>query len=341
MNTKVETKEVPMMTLYLVTGGFGHLGYTVATQLLEQEKNVLLFDVAEKPYLKNMERLKIAKGDIRNKDDLEKLFAMTKGKRTFVIHCAGLVSIKTKEDRLVDEVNVTGTANIVEFCMKYNVEKLIYVGSVHAIREKPKGTTITEPSTYYPSQVKGQYARTKAKATLTVMNSVKKGLKAVVVHPSGIIGPNDFGIGHTTRLFVDYTKGKLTAAVKGCYDFVDVRDVSNGILLALEKGRIGEAYILSNRVVTIKELLDTLALLSGKKPIHTFLPLWFIKPLAPIAELYYRARHVKPLFTPYSLRVLDSNPFFSHEKATRELGYRARPLQSTISDTLQWIEENL
>ena len=212
---------------------------------------------------------------------------------------------------------------------------------MHAIREKPKGTTITEPSTYYPSQVKGQYARTKAKATLTVMNSVKKGLKAVVVHPSGIIGPNDFGIGHTTRLFVDYTKGKLTAAVKGCYDFVDVRDVSNGILLALEKGRIGEAYILSNRVVTIKELLDTLALLSGKKPIHTFLPLWFIKPLAPIAELYYRARHVKPLFTPYSLRVLDSNPFFSHEKATRELGYRPRPLQSTISDTLQWIEENL
>jgi len=214
------------------------------------------------------------------------------------------------------------------------------VSSVHAIPELTKGRTICEIDRFDPDKVKGFYAKTKAAATDIVLRAAKDGLDAVVVHPSGIMGPNDFALGYSTQLVLEYLSGGLVAGIKGGYDFVDVRDVAAGIISAAKRGRRGECYILSNTFISVRRMLDTLSDVSGMKKIKTMLPLWFIRPLAPLAELYYKILHKKPLFTGYSIYTLQSNANFSHEKATRELGYSTRDLRETLSDTVAFLKDH-
>ncbi len=126
-----------------------------------------------------------------------------------VINAAGVVSISSKYSQVMHDVNVTGTQNIVDMALKHKIRKLVYVSSVHAIPELPKNETIIETLNFDPDLVKGEYSKSKAIATKIVLDSVKKGLDAVVVHPSGIIGPGDYAGGHTTQLVKDCANGNL------------------------------------------------------------------------------------------------------------------------------------
>lgn len=231
-----------------------------------------------------------------------------------------------------------GTKNIIDMCLKYKVLKLIHVSSVHAIKELDNNEIISEVNSFNKDDVKGLYAKTKAEASQYVLDACKKGLNASIIHPSGIIGPFDYNIGHTTRLIVDFAKGRLTAAINGGYDFVDVRDVVEGIIACIDKGVSGECYILSNRYVPLKEMFDILHLITGRNKLKTYLPMWFIKPMAPIAELYYKILKTKPLFTSYSLYTLNSNSNFTHKKATENLNFNPRPLEDTLKDTYNWLK---
>ena len=237
-------------------------------------------------------------------------------------------------------MNVNGTKNIIDKVLEKNA-KLVYVNSVHAITEKPNNELMTEINHFEPERVTGQYAKTKAEIANYVLKTVKeKNLNACVIHPSGIIGPNDFGNSHLTQLIIDFATGRLKACVKGGYDFVDVRDVADGIINACEKGRKGECYILSNRYVEIKELLDTISEVMHIKKIKTILPMWIAKLTAPLSEMYYAILKEAPLYTKYSLYTLQSNSHFSNEKAKKELGYKNRELKETIKDTTAWLKEN-
>ena len=151
--------------------------------------------------------------------------------------------------------------------------KLVYVSSVHAIPEKPNNDLITEVTNFNPDDVYGLYAKTKAEAAKYVMDAIKnKNLNACIIHPSGIIGPNDFGNSHLTQLIKVVSNGKLFACVKGGYDFVDVRDVAKGVTNACKNGIKGECYILSNRYITIKELCDLICDLQKRKRIVENVP---------------------------------------------------------------------
>lgn len=118
---------------------------------------------------------------------------------------------------------------------------------------------------------------------------------------------------------------------------MDIRDVTEGILAAMEKGRKGECYILSNQFYTVKEFLDLLAEVSGKRKIRTVLPMWFAVWSAPLSEYWYKLRKKPPFFTVYSLFTLSSNACFTHEKADRELGYTTRDMRDTMRDTLVFL----
>lgn len=168
----------------------------------------------------------------------------------------------------------------------------------------------------------------------------KKGLNVCIVHPSGIIGPNDYSDTHLTQLILDVANGSLRAFVKGGYDFVDVRDVADGIINACKKGKKGECYILSNRYVDVKELVDLISKAAGVRQIKTLLPMWLAKLTAPFSEMYYKIRKEPPLYTKYSLYTLTSNSNFSNEKAKKELGYKNRSMEETIDDTVKWLRKN-
>ena len=204
-----------MDQLYLVTGAAGHLGSALIARLLELGKDVRALVL---PGEKNIPPgdYELFYGDVTNKDDIKTFFSNPDSKDLIVIHCAGIVTITSKFQQKVYDVNVNGTKNIVDLSRQNAVKKLIYVSSVHAIPEKPLGETMTEIYDFNPADVVGPYAKTKSEATAYVFANSKNGLNASVVHPSGICGPYDDGRSHLTTLVIDYyKKSSLPALLVG------------------------------------------------------------------------------------------------------------------------------
>lgn len=328
--------------IFIITGANGFLGNNIVRKLIEDKNNEVRVLVLPEDKTDALDGLncEIYKGDVTKKDSLNNIFEIKESNvEVYVIHCAAIVYIKSKYNPKVYEVNVNGTKNIIEKVLEINA-KLVYVSSVHAITEKANNEIITEIKDFNPDKVEGQYAKTKAEIAKYVLEMVeKKGLNACIVHPSGIIGPNDFGNSHLTQLIIDFANGRLKACVKGGYDFVDVRDVADGIINACYKGRTGECYILSNRYVEIRELLNIVSEVRNTKMIKTVIPMWLAKLTAPLSEIYYALLKQAPLYTKYSLYTLGANSNFSNEKAKKELGYKNRELKETVRDTVNWLKE--
>lgn len=330
------------MAIYIITGANGFLGNNLVRALVKNPNNEVRALVSSPNRADALKHLncKIFAGDVTQPDSLADIFNVPKGAKVYVIHCAAIVYIKSKPNPTLRAVNVHGTQNIVDKTLQIGA-KLVYVNSVHSIPELPNGEVMAEIDHFDPAKVEGAYAKSKAEAAQLVLDAVKnRGLDACIVHPSGIIGPYDYKTSHLTQLIIDTMTGRLKAGVKGGYDFVDVRDVVNGIIAACEKGKSGECYILSGHYVSVPDLLKMIAEASGRKPVKTFLPLWLAELTAPLSEIYYNIKKQPPLYTKYSLYTLRSNANFSHAKADRELGYRSRPTKETIVDTVQWLKQN-
>lgn len=326
-----------MKNMYIITGANGHLGSTIVRMLSKEHVEVRgLLGPGEEA--EDHGNVRYISGDVRNIETLEPLFAGC-ARRSVVIHTAGIVDIGDEVSPLIYDVNVNGTKNMISLCRKYKVSRLVYVSSVHAIPETDKLSVIKETKDFSPENVVGGYAKTKAEATREVLRAAEEGLNAVVVQPSGILGPYDKAGNHLVQLIRDYVRGRLPACVKGGYDFVDVRDVAKGCLLAAEKGKAGECYILSNRRYEIKELLKMVRMSVRARRIPV-LPVWMAKAAEPMIGLDAKRKKRRPLYTRYSLYVLNSPDRFSHEKATRDLGYRTRDMKETIRDTVKWLKKN-
>ena len=329
-----------MFDRYYVTGGTGFLGRAVLQKLAGAGASVRALVLPGDPLLPLLPpEVQAVPGDLTDDATLDGFFAGA-GPESCVIHCAGIISIATNPAPILRRVNVDGTARVLAHCAAHRVKKLVYVSSVHALPEKPKGETITEDCRLSPELVEGGYAKTKAEAANLVFEAARQGLDASVVFPSGIIGPGDLQSGSFTTMAKDYLRGRLPLAVRGGYDFVDVRDVADGILACAAGGAPGEGYILSGHYTTIRGLLETVGQTAGLRRRSLYLPLW----LAGLAAPFYEKktlREKKPLFfTPYSISVLGSNGQFSCRKAAERFGYRPRPLEETLRDMTEWLLQN-
>lgn len=324
---------------WIVTGAAGHLGSTVVRELTGAGREVYgLLLPGEAPKVSGP-TVRYFTGDVCSPDSMRPLFENAAGRALIVIHTAALISIAEKMPPGLYAVNVEGVQNILRLCEEYKVERLVQVSSVHAIPELPCGQIMTEPAGFSPDSVVGGYAKTKAEAAQAVLDAAAAGLNAVIVLPSGILGPYDRGANHLCQMVAAYLRGSLPACVAGGYDFVDVRDVAHGCILAAQRGKAGESYILNGRYVTLKELLDAAGRICGKKPIPV-LPVFLAKLAVPWIGLYTRARHRRPLYTAYSLHTVRCNSRFSGEKARRALGYTTRPLETTVRDMVEWLTQN-
>ena len=321
-----------MISRVLVTGATGFLGLTVVRKLADRGAKVTALTLPGDPGAGRLPAgVRAVCGDVTDRASLERAFEGC-GPETCVIHCAGMISIRTTPGKRLWEVNVNGTQNVLELCRQKNIGRLVYVSSVHALPEGARGETVAEIEAFSPERVRGGYARSKAEATRRVLAAAQDGLDACVVHPSGIVGPEDYQTGSMSSMILSYCRGRLPFGVRGGYDFVDVRDVADGILACCERGRAGECYILSGEFVTVRRMLEELARLSGSRPVRGYAPVALARVLAPFAEGVSLLRREKPCLTPYSVAVLASCGRFSHEKAARELGYSPRPFEETLRD---------
>ncbi len=185
------------------------------------------------------------------------------------------------------------------------------------------------------------YSRTKALAEEVVQESVKAGLDAVILNPTAVIGPYDYAPSLLGRALIQMYLGKLPALVNGGYDWVDVRDVVKAAVMAVEKGKTGERYILSGHWQNMQDLYRLVSASSRRKAQRVSVPVWLAQTALPFLKLYCRLIGTEPLYSRDSLTILRTgHKNISHEKASREFGFSPRPLEQTMKDTLVWFKEN-
>lgn len=320
--------------MWLVTGGTGHVGNVLVRKLLERGEKVraLILPGESREPISGL-RVEAVEGDVMDVDAVFKSMRGVKG----VFHLAGAISIMPGPNPLLHKVNVEGTKNVIRAAMEHG-KKLIYTSSIHAIQREEEGV-IDESAPYDMNNPYGAYDRSKAEATLEVLRAAQTGLDAVVTCPTGVIGPYDFRGSMMGSVIHDAAAAKPTFYVDGAYDFVDVRDVAEGLIRAAENGKRGESYILSGQKISIRYLLETVREITGRNFFQIKIPFDLAKFAAMFTPMYYQLANEIPRFTPYSLEVLKSNSNISHAKATRELGYHPRTLQESIRDAVRWFLE--
>jgi dihydroflavonol-4-reductase len=327
-------------TLYLLTGAAGNLGSSVARQLSAEGKKVRALVLKDDPSAARLPKdVEILVGDVTDVASLDHFFDVDEGTDVIVIHCASIVTVTPDYSKKVYEVNVTGTKNIVEKCVEYGVKKLVYISSTGAIPELPKGNAIVEVTDFPTEKIVGFYGKTKAEATQAVVNAVRcANLDASIVFPTGISGPGDYAYGPVASFIIEYVRGEMPVGIDGCFNAVDVRDLASGVIACCEKGRKGEGYIMGNACVSMKKMIHLISKESGAKEIRVILPIWIAAVIARLASFFAKYSGKRPKMTSYAVYNLSRNNNFSFDKAAKELGYKVRPFEETIADTIAWLK---
>jgi dihydroflavonol-4-reductase len=322
----------------LVTGGAGHLGNVLVRELLARGERVrvLILSGEDTTSLEGLDIERI-EGNVLDIDSLARAMQDI----DVVFHLASLVSITEDKTGMLEAVNVGGTQNVIDAAKQTHIKKLIYTSSIHALERPPQGVMISELCDFDADNPAGAYDRSKAQASLLVERAAEEGLDCRIVCPTGVVGPFDYRHSEMGELILSWMQKRINLLVKGSFDFVDVRDVAKGHILACDKGERGETYILGGEKIELTLLHKLVQKVIGKEiPPITF-PLPIAKIIAPIAELYYKITKTPPRFTKYSIETVFSNSDISSEKAKVELGYRPRTLAQSVADTVAWWIENL
>lgn len=324
--------------MILVTGATGHIGNVLVRELVKRDEKVRVLILPGED-LSPLEGLpvEVAYGNVLDKSTLRGAF---EGVST-VFHLAGIISIMPGKDDFVHDVNVNGTYNMIEAAKHTGVTKFIHTSSIHAFKRVPKGVVIDETAPIDPDSAIAAYDQSKAEATLAVLSAAKNGLPAVVVCPTGVIGPFDYKGSEIGVLIQSWMHNRVNFLIDGLYDFVDVRDVVEGMILARDKGKIGQIYILSGELIRVEDLWHLVKELVSFRSSFINIPVKIAAFFAKFTQFYYRLTHSKPRFTTYSIETLQTNAEISNNKARSMLGYHPRTMRETIVDTVKWWRQRL
>lgn len=323
--------------MLLVTGATGHIGNVLVKALIERGHKVRIF-VLPNDDLTPVQGLDldIHTGDIRDYAAVRKAVAGTDG----VFHLAGIIHIQPGKNDLMFDVNINGVKNIMQACRELAIGRLVYTSSIHALADQPHGTVIDENTPVDPDRVFGDYGKSKAIATLAVLKEIAQGLPAVIVHPTGVIGPYDYKLSDFGISLLRIIKNPYRFYFKGGYNFADVRDVAHGIISAFDQGRIGERYILSGTYLSVKRQTEIITEFSKASGPMKEIPLPVISILSRILPFIERLQGKHPVLTPYTLAVLRSNCQISSAKAQLELGFSTRAVEVSLQDAFDWFKNN-
>jgi dihydroflavonol-4-reductase len=317
-----------------VTGANGHIGANLCRSLLAEGHQVKALVHHNANSLKGL-NLEIVHGSLGDLNALRSLCKDTE----IVFHLAAMISIDGQKNKLL-EVNVEGTKNLIKVIQENGVRRLIHFSSIHALSHFPLDQPMDETR---PLVMEGPtwYEITKSKAEKIVLDATKKGLDAVVINPTAVVGPNDFKPSLVGTVLIRLYNKSLPALVPGGYNWVDVRDIVQGAIAAMDNARRGERYILGGKWVSVLDLAAIVSKVMGVRVNKFMIPTQVAKIGVPFIKAYAKITKQEPLYTFESLRTLrDVNKMISYEKASTELGYSSRDFEITIRDTMDWYKLN-
>jgi len=318
-----------------VTGASGHIGANLVRALIDKGQPTRCLVHVNCRAIDGLDVERVS-GDIR---DIESLCRAFQGVDV-VYHLAASISLSMADWTRLEEINVTGTRNVVEACLRTGVRRLIHFSSIHAFQREPLDRPVDESNPLVDSPKHPPYDRSKAAGTREVRKGIERGLDAVIIHPTAVIGPHDYQPSYLGEAILMMAKGELPALVPGGYDWVDARDVVSGAIAAAEKASKGASYLLSGRWVSMCDMAAIIADIIGVAGNKFVCPLWLAHTGAVYFTLTSKITGNRPLYTRMSLKALQDNKNISHERASRELGYNPRPFRETLTDTLRWFQEN-
>lgn len=321
----------------LVTGASGFVGSAVAAKLVERGFSVRALVRATSPrtHLAGLD-LEYVQGDLRDAETIRPAMAGVR----YLFHVAADYRLWARDRNEIVVNNVTGTRVMMEEALHAGVERIVYTSSVATLAVQRDGTSVDETVPLEELKAIGAYKRSKVAAERLVERMIaQQGLPAVIVNPSTPIGPRDVKPTPTGRIIVEAALGRIPAFVDTGLNLVHVDDVAQGHLAALDRGKIGERYILGGQNVQLSEMLTVIANLIGRRPPRVRLPRSAIVPLALAAETIARFTGREPFVTMDALRMSRYRMFFTAAKAERDLGFTARPFTDALTDAIRWFRD--
>jgi dihydroflavonol-4-reductase len=317
-----------------VTGASGFVGSAVARLLIERGfvVHALARATSSRGNLENLP-VEIVEGDMRDPEDMRRAM---RGAR-YAFHIAADYRLWARDPEEIVRNNVAGTRAVMEGAKETGVERVVYTSSVATLKPGTLEDPADETRRLTEVQAIGAYKRSKVAAERVVERMIEdEALPAVIVNPSTPIGPRDIKPTPTGRIIVEAASGRMPAYLDTGLNLAHVDDVAEGHLLALEKGRVGESYILGGENVNFGDMLGVIAEISGRKPPRVRLARAPLFPLAFAAELGARLTGKEPFLTRDALRMAGHHMFFTSARAMRELGYCSRPWRVALEDAVAW-----
>ncbi|MFQ5506568.1 MAG: NAD-dependent epimerase/dehydratase family protein [Planctomycetota bacterium] len=317
----------------LITGATGFVGSSLARLLAERgyELRCLLRPTSKAENLRGL-RYERVEATLADGGRLEE--ALTGVDR--VVHLAALVSFRKQDAVAMHRVNVAGTARLAGLARQKGVGRFLHVSSVVAVGFSRRPETIDERAAYNFGPLRVPYCDTKRAAERAVLAEVARGLDAVIVNPASMFGPGDRRKADGSLLQA-MAEGRVPVCPPGGCNFVDVRDVAQGCVAALERGRTGERYILGGENLSGRELLAKIARVLGRAPPRITLPRVSARAIAMLASAWELFRPLEPPVTAQILRMSPLFLWYSSRKAREELGYAAYPVEIAIKATIDWM----
>jgi len=315
----------------LVTGATGFVGSAVLRVLAARGARLRAL-ARPASDLANLEGVdcEVVRGDMTDPASLKEAMAGIR----FVFHVAADYRLWARDPAEIMRANIEGTRAVMDAARAAGVEKIVYTSSVATLRADREAVDETAPLD--DGEGVGVYKQSKVAAERLVEQMIAEGLPAVIVQPSTPIGPRDIKPTPTGRVLVEAASGRIPAFVDTGLNLVHVDDVAQGHLLALERGLVGQRYILGGQDASLKTLLADIAELTGRKAPTIGLPRAPLYPLAFAAEAVARVSGREPFVTRDALDMAAHRMFFTSAKAERDLGYRARPYREALVDALAW-----
>jgi dihydroflavonol-4-reductase len=320
----------------LVTGASGFVGSAVARLLVERGFPVraLVRSGSPQHHLGGVD-IEFVKGDLRDAESVRRAMAGVR----WVFHVAADYRLWARNPAEIVENNILSTRIVMEEALRAGVERIVYTSSVATLKTGPAGDPSDETISLEEHQAIGSYKLSKLLAERLVLAMVARGLPVTIVNPSTPIGPRDVKPTPTGRFVVEAAAGRVPAFVETGLNMVHVDDVAAGHLAALERGRVGERYILGGQNASLSEILATITKQAGRQPPRLKIPRAVVFPVAVMAEAMARGTGREPFVTVDGLRMSKNRMYFTAAKAERELGFRARPYAEGVRDAIEWFRE--